>query len=269
MGKSLPVLLLLVATAPLAAPAPLAAQKQGDQTRLVFTMSAGYAFGRDLWAVGSQPVFIGGLDLYQLERNLKGTWNAELGATYYRGPNLGFTFDLGFIDIATEDSCTLLSNSGSIDNAATCGSINGAKSSALSTAISVGAILRAASRRFLSPYLRLQGGIMLVSRSTVELTGNYINGNDPPEAVYVPIYPTQGSSSVSAQFAVGAGVTIPLSKAYHARIEGRATTYGLPVVTGPTDFQGIVPPTETKYLTQFSILIGIDLVLEKKHGRRY
>ena len=46
MGKSLPVLLLLLATAPLAAPARLVAQKQGDQSRLVFTLSAGYAFGR-------------------------------------------------------------------------------------------------------------------------------------------------------------------------------------------------------------------------------
>jgi hypothetical protein len=266
MGKKPSVLLLLLA-ASLLAPPFLAAQKTGDQTRLVFTASAGYAFGRDLWSVGSQPVFLDGLDLYSLDRRLKGTWAAELGATYYRGANLGFTFDLGFIDIATEDTCTLLSNSGSIDNAATCGSINGAKSSALSTAISVGAILRAASRQVVSPYLRLQGGILLVSRSTTSLTGNYINADLEP--VYVPIYPSEGSSSVSAQFVVGAGVTIPISKAYHARIEGRATTFGLPVVTGPTDFQGIIPPTETKYLTQFSIMIGIDLVLEKKHGRRY
>ena len=85
---------------------------------------------------------------------------------------------------------------------------------------------------------------MLVSRSTISVTGNYIN--DELEPVYVPIYPSEGSSSVSAQFAVGAGVTIPISKAYHARIEGRATTFGLQVVTGPTDFQGIVPPTETR-----------------------
>ena len=113
----------------------------------------------------------------------------------------------------------------------------------------------------------MQGGILLVSRSTTEVTGNYINADLEP--VYVPIYPTEGSSSVSAEFAVGAGVTIPISKAYHARIEGRGTTFGLQVVTGPTDFQGILPPTETKYLTQFSILIGVDLVLEKKHGRRY
>ncbi len=62
---------------------------------------------------------------------------------------------------------------------------------------------------------------MLVSRSTTSVTGNYIN--DDLEPVYVPIYPSEGSSSVSAQFAVGAGVTIPISKAYHARIEGRAT----------------------------------------------
>lgn len=267
MGTRLPVLLLLLAAAPLAAPPSLAAQKQGDQTRLVFTASAGYAFGRDLWAVGSQPVFLEGLDLYSLERKLKGTWTAELGVTYFRSPALGFTFDLTFIDIATEDSCTLLSNSGSIDNVAVCGSINGAKSSALSTAISAGVILRAASRQKVSPYLRLQGGVMLVSRSTTELIGNFINADLEP--VYVPIYPSEGSSSVSAQFGLGAGVTIPISKAYHARIEGRATTFGLPVVTGPTDFQGIVPPTETKYLTQFSILVGVDLVLEKKHGRRY
>lgn len=266
MGKRVAILLLLLA-APLLAPRPVAAQKTGDQTRLVFTVSAGYAFGHDLWSVGSQPVFLESLDLYSLDRNLNGTWTAELGATYFKGPNLGFTFDIGFIDIATEDTCTLLSNSGSIDNAAVCGSINGAKSSALSTAISVGAIFRAASRQKVSPYLRLQGGILLVSRSTTSLTGNYINADLEP--VYVPIYPSEGSSSVSAQFVIGAGVTIPVAKAYHLRLEGRGTTFGLPVVTGPTDFQGIIPPTETRYLTQFSILLGIDLVLEKKHGRRY
>lgn len=265
MSKRLPVLLL--AAASLAAPPTLAAQKTGDQTRLVFTVSGGYAFGRDLWSVGSQPVFLDGLDLYGLERNLKGTWTAELGATYYRNPNLGFTFDLGFIDIATVDSCTLLSNSGSVTNAAVCSSINGASSSALSTSIAAGVILRAASRQVVSPYLRVQGGVLLVPRSTTELTGYYVN--EDLEPVFVPIYPTEGSSSVSFSLAVGAGVTIPISKAYHLRLEGRANTFGLPVVTAPTDFQGIIPPTETRYLTQFSILIGIDLVLEKKHGRRY
>ena len=92
MSKRLPVLLL--AAASLAAPPSLAAQKTGDQTRLVFTVSGGYAFGRDLWSVGSQPVFLDGLDLYGLDRSLKGTWTAELGATFYRNPNIGFTFDL-------------------------------------------------------------------------------------------------------------------------------------------------------------------------------
>ncbi len=265
MSKRLPVLLL--AAASLAAPATLAAQKTGDQTRLVFTVSGGYAFGRDLWAVGSQPVFLDGLDLYGLQRNLKGTWTAELGVTYYRSPTLGFTFDLGFIDIATVDTCNLLSNSGSINNAAVCSSINGATSSALSTSIAAGIILRAASRQVISPYLRVQGGVLFVPRSTTEVTGYFINADEEP--VYVPIYPTEGSSSVSLSLALGAGVTIPISKAYHMRIEGRANTFGLPVVTGPTDFQGIVPPTKTQYLTQFSILVGIDLVLEKKHGRRY
>jgi hypothetical protein len=267
MSKRLPVFLLLLAAVPCGTPAPLAAQKTGDQARLVFTVSGGYAFGRDLWSVGAQPVIIDGLDLYGLERNLRGTWTAELGATYYRSPNLGFTFDLGFIDIATKDSCTLLSNSGSIYSDEICSSINGATYSALSTSLAVGVILRAASRQVVSPYLRVQGGILLVSRSTTELTGYYVNPD--LEEVLVPIYPSEGSSSVSGALAVGVGVTIPIAKAYHLRLEGRANTFGLQVVDGPTDFQGIVPPTSTRYLTQFSILAGIDLVLEKKHGRRY
>lgn len=266
MGRTLPVLILLAA-AGFARPARLPAQT-GDQTRLVFTVSAGYSFGKDLWSVGAQPIILDGFtDVMALDRQLNGTWIAELGATYFRTPALGFTFDLSFIDIATEDSCRLLTNSGSIDIPAVCGSINGAKSSALSTAVSAGVILRAASRQKVSPYLRAQGGAMIVSRSTTEMIGNYINADLEP--VYVPIYPTEGSSSVSAQFAVGAGVTIPVSKAYHARIEGRATTFGLQVVDGPTDFQGMLPSTSTRYLTQFSILVGFDLVLEKKHGRRY
>jgi len=267
MSKRLPVVLLLLAAAPLAAPTSVAAQKTGDQARLVFTFGGGAAFGRDLWAVGAQPIFLDGLDLYQLERNLSGTWTAELGVTYYRSPNLGFTFDLGFVDIATKDGCTLLSNSGSIDSEEVCASINGATSSALSTSLAAGIILRAASRQVISPYLRVQGGVLLVSRSTTELTGAYINPDGAQ--VLVPIYPTEGSSSVSGLLTIGAGVTIPIAKAYHLRLEGRANTFGLQVVDGPTDFQGVVPPTSTRYLTQFSILLGLDLVLEKKHGKRY
>jgi hypothetical protein len=259
---------LLLVAFPLGAARPLAAQKTGDQSRLVFTVSAGYAFGRDLWSVGAQPLILDETSLLALDRNLEGTWQAELGVTYFRSPNLGFTFDLGFIDINTKDTCRVLNpNSGSIDGPAVCGSINNTGTSALSTALSVGVILRAATRQKVSPFLRLQGGLFIVNRSTIELTGNYINVDLEP--VYVPIYPSDGSSSVSAEFAVGAGVTIPVSKAYHLRLEGRGTTFGLPVVTGPTDFQGVIPPTETRYLTQWSILVGIDLVLERKHGRRY
>ena len=76
-------------------------------------------------------------------------------------------------------------------------------------------------------------------------------------------------SHISPQVTVGAGITIPVAKAYHLRFEGRGMTYNLETITGATGSAGTEPNTGTRWLTQWSLHAGIDLVLERKRGHRY
>mgnify|MGYP006390753607 CR=1 FL=1 len=220
---------LLVAVLAIAAPLPAVAQQTGDEPRLVFSLTGGYATGHDLWQVPAQSLTLDGqTDIFALERELTGTWTAGLGAMYFPGGHLGFVG----VNTAVSDGCRLLSNSGSEKNAEVCSSINGDSRASMSTALSVGAILRAASRAKVSPYVRLQGGGFFGNLNTTAMQGTFTNETN--ELVIVPIYPGSSSSNFSMQFTFGAGVTIPVAKAYHLRFEGRGTTYGVDVVTGAT-----------------------------------
>lgn len=259
---------LLAACLTLAVALPAAAQKSGDESRLVFSVTGGYATGSDLWEVPAQSLTLDGLtDILALERRLTGTWTAGLGAIYFPGEHFGWVGDAHLVDTRVSDSCQLLSNSGSEKNQETCASIDGFTNSSMSVAVSVGAILRTASRAAVSPYVRLQGGGFFGNLNTTAMEGSFTNENN--EIVIVPIYPGTSASSFSPQITFGAGVTIPVAKAYHLRFEGRGMTYSMKTITGATGSFGTEPNTGTKWITQFSIHAGIDLVLERKRGRRY
>jgi hypothetical protein len=259
---------LLVAVLALAAPLPAVAQQSGDEPRLIFSLTGGYATGNDLWQVPAQSLTLDGqTDIFALDRELTGTWTAGLGAIYFPGEHLGFVGEAQLVNTAVSDGCRQLSNSGSEKNAEVCSSINGASNASMSATLSLGAVLRAASREKVSPYVRLQGGGFFGNLNTTAMQGTFANENN--ELVIVPIYPGSSESSFSFQFTFGAGVTVPVAKAYHLRFEGRGTTYSMDVVTGATGAFGSEPNTGSKWITQFSILAGIDLVLERKRGRRY
>lgn len=252
----------------LLAPLDAEAQKSGDQSRLVFSVSGGYAGGHDLWSVGGQSLTIDGLtDIFALERNLTSTWTAGLGVIFFNGEHLGFTGDAHLVDTRTEDGCFQLTNSGSEKNTQVCESIDGTTRSAMAVAISAGVVLRTASRAKVSPYARLQGGAYFGNLNTTSLQGTFVN--EANEQVFVNIYPTGSGSHFSPQFTFGAGVTVPVAKAYHLRLEGRAMTYDLDVITGATGSAGTEPNLGTRWITQWSVQAGIDLVLERKRGRRY
>jgi opacity protein-like surface antigen len=264
MPKRTLALLLCLAAAPVA----LQAQATGDQSRLLFTVFGGYIGGQDLWKVGAQPLVDNAFtDVLELTRKFEPSWTAGLSATYFKGSSIGITGELQVIDSRMRTGCSVLTQSGSAINDDICASVEGTLRSTLSTAFSLGAIFRVLSREDISPYFRAQAGIFTIGASTTGVTGSWVG--DDQLVRFVDIYPEDGNSHVSAQFQLGAGVTIPIAKAYHLRVEGRGISYGVPVVIGPTERQDIVPPTETRWNTQFQVLVGIDLVLERKRGRRY
>ncbi len=264
------LLAILLAVAPLA---PAAAQATGDQARLVFSLVGGAFFGRDLWRVPNQPVVDATnpgaplIDVLDINRELARSWAVSLSATYYRGDHLGFTGDAVIANLKTKDGCQLAFASGSTRNAAICDYVNARERSAMSLGVQGGVTLRAASRRAVSPYIRGTAGLFIANLNTIRTTSAYFNPNG--EVVSLDIYPSTRTTRLSPMAGLAAGFTSPLTRAYHFRLETRTNLVGINAVDGATVADGAPPRTRVSYGLQWSILAGIDLVLERKRGRRY
>jgi hypothetical protein len=60
-----------------------------------------------------------------------------------------------------------------------------------------------------------------------------------------------------------------VGRAYHLRWEVRDNILGIQRVTGATSDRDQIPPHKTVYKHLLSIMVGLDVVLERRAGRRY
>ncbi|HUQ15058.1 MAG TPA: hypothetical protein VM094_03315 [Gemmatimonadales bacterium] len=243
---------------------PAAAQRTGDRARLVFTVSGGYVQGRGLWNVPSQPVqdapFV---DNFALNRSIKGSLGAGFSGIYFPGENVGLTADFVLLGLGYDDSCRLLGPAQSARNAQVCEDIDEQEKSAAAVTVSAGGVFRFFSREFISPIARVNAGLLFSNQSSVLTQGVSNSG------VLLTIFEDEKRTRVSPALAIGVGATTPIGRAYHLRWEVRDNIVGIEAVTGPTSAPRFVPPHERKYKHLFSILIGIDVILERNRGRRY
>ena len=76
---------------------------------------------------------------------------------------------------------------------------------------------------------------------------------------------------------LGAGAMLPLSPGYQLRLEARDLIVALPYPTGPATDTGSVanasalpqPPIGVKVRHVPTLMLGLDVVLERRRGRRY
>lgn len=248
------------------AAAPLAAQRTHDQSRLVIGVMGGWIGGRDLWSV-QQPVnALGGAkDLFDVHRKLRS--NITLGAqgTYFPGAHVGITGEATYLGIGTRDECTLINSTGDFVNEAACRSLNNNDRSASGVALMGGLTLRPWSRTLWQPYVRGLAGLSLVPRSTVELVAVFGQLQDG----VLPIYIDAKSKEVKPTGAVAFGIATAPRAGYQLRIEARNTWVRLPVIVGPNPQENMPGNAKGKYQALPSITIGLDVVLEKRRGRRY
>jgi hypothetical protein len=256
----------LVVVAALAAgpAAPAAAQGTGDQARIVFTVSGAYIQGRGLWSVPSQPVQDPPFsDNLALTRSIKANFGAGFSGAYFAGENVGLTADFVLLGLGYDDSCRVLGTAQSTRNVQVCDDIDEQEKSAAAVTVSGGAIFRMFSREFISPFARVNLGLLFSNQSSV-LTQGVSN-----EGVLLTVFEDEKRTRVSPALALGLGATMPLSRTYHLRWEVRDNIVGIETVTGPTAAPRFEPPHERRYKHMFSVLIGIDVVLERNRGRRY
>jgi hypothetical protein len=258
------VALLTVTVAPVT---PLWAQRTGDQSRLIFTLWGGFVGGKDLWKASPQVVaFTTPADSLALGRQIRSTLAFGMGGTYFPGEHVGISVEGSLIGLGFEDSCHQVFSSGSPEVAATCESLQGAEKAATAVILSAGPTFRLNSRKAVSPYARLSAGLVFSTQSSLRTIGNFPSADGPVDLI---VYADDHQSRVEPSFVVGAGFTGVVGKAYQLRWEIRDNIVGLPRVTGTAPAAGLVPPHEITYKHLLSILVGVDVVLERRRGRRY
>jgi hypothetical protein len=255
---------LALAAALLAAPSGAEAQRTGDEARIIFTVSGAYIQGRGLWSVPVQPVqdppFV---DNFELNRSIQPTFGAGFSGAYFAGEHVGLTADFFLLGLGYEDSCQIPGSLQSARNLEICNSIDEQKKSAAAVTVSAGANFRFFSREAISPFARANVGLLFSNQSSI-LTQGVSN-----DGVLLTVYEDDKRTRVSPAFALGVGATMPISQSYHLRWEVRDNIVGIEAVTGPTSTPRVEPPQERRYKHMFSVLIGIDVVLERSRGRRY
>lgn len=255
--------------------APLAAQTP-DQPNLTLTLFAGAVTGHPLWSVAQQPFCVvtgnscdpSSSDTLRLKREVTSSIVAGASATYFRGPHLGLQGEVYYLGLPFQDSCAPVvpyKPDADNKNQQLCDNISSATPSIGAIAVFLGVILRASGTHTISPYLRADGGAVLYSGGTLQVNGNFQQGGSFfSRAVIQDDKPK--TTSLSAQ--IGAGMTVRVTPGYQFRFEIRDAIVPLRVVTGPADALGRAS-SATRTYHHFALTLGLDVVLERKRGRRY
>jgi hypothetical protein len=249
----------------IAAPA-VSAQASNDESRLVVGILGGWIGGSELWST-TQPVFANGnrTDQFRLVRDMRANITMAGQLTYFPRPGFGVTGEITYIGLGSRDGCRLVVDNGDTFNRAACAAIDGRNRAASAVTASAGVLLRASTRGDVQPYLRANAGIALVPRSTTTMVAFF--GED--DALALVIYEEDESRAAKPLGAVSFGLATAPRAGYQLRMEARLTAVQLQVVTGPAPSGSPTPPRASQWSFLPSVSVGLDVVLEKRRGRRY
>jgi len=253
---------------------PSTAAQTNDQSNLVLTVFAGVTAGHALWSLQGQPFCSESTcnataphDTFDLSRDVTSSLIAGVGGTYFTSPHVGIHVEVSYMGLSFEDHCLDVFASTSPRNAEICARAN---SNALSTSaitFSVGVMLRAAPRRAVSPFVRASVMLATYSTGSVEMPSFYTDANThPPQAFNIYEDPSPKKSGFGLQ--VGAGFTSRLGPGYQVRFELRDLVAPLDRAIGIAG-ENREPAKGSRLFHHFALAIGIDVILERKRGRRY
>ena len=246
---------------------PLAAQRTADRPILIFTISGAYLDDVGLWSVADQPVIDPATgtrtDHFAITRNVKRTIGAGFSGTYYKGAHLGITGEAFLLGLGYDDTCRLVAPAQASLNVDRCNSIDERDRSAAAVALTTGLIYRVTADEFISPFARVTAGMLVNNQSPLRLFGRDSNGDE------LLIYDDENTGTrLRPALVLGIGATVAAGRAYQIRWEVRDNVVGIQRITSAV-VQGQEPPNETVYKHIFSINIGLDVILERRPGRRY
>ena len=251
--------------------APTAALRAqtNDESRLTLGISAGYIASRVLWDVPAQPIasVFDPPDIFHLHRETHSDISVSGQFAYYPGPHIGFTGEFTYVGLGAADACTVVQDGGDAELRTACSALQGTYGSASTTLVQGGMIYRPLTRTFIQPYFKGLAGLAFTPGSSIQTRSTY--GSIGDTALILTIYEDPDWKELRPTFTAVAGFSTASTSGYQLHVEARESWLGLGVVTGPTSGQGFIPPHKTVLMGFPSIMVGFDIVLEKRRGRRY
>ena len=265
MRRSLPTLLTCILT--LAGSA--AAQRRADQARLSFGIGFGYNGQTSMWKIDGQELLDNfSRDTVTVTRDVRSTIGIAFVGVYYPNNHWGISGEAHLIGLGFVDGCTLRSNSGSLRNQEVCTTLQGQESPGTTVAATVGGIYRPFPWAEVQPYLRVNAGLLVSQQSAIRMRATIVN--DSGQLVDVYVFQDPHPASITPTMAIGGGMTAFVSRSYQVRFEMKDNIVSLEHVTGTVPPALLATPTSERKLHHvFTLTIGMEVVLEKKRGRRY
>ena len=257
--------------------AGLASRAAAQATRgpeLIFTNGVGEASGGHLWTVDPQLAdAVRGPDTVALSRRLlRPSLVAAFGAQLYLSPHFGYTLEATFLGLATESQCTAASFSLDAQHAnqQACTVIQNQHIFTNAVALQGGLTARTTLGRGAQGYLRAVGGVALLGGSFVTTGGPILVSDTTGSWISTRLFLSDQSARTLTWVAtLGGGLTMALGPSYNVRVEMGEVFIALPVPTGPADVASTVAPVRWRTFHLPSLTLGLDVLLERRSGRRY
>ncbi len=267
----------------------LAAQTPpSGEARLYLSTFAGYRGGRALWTMNGQPLLVfvalgdsavpngpGQYDTIDLRRRLTPGFVVGAAGAYFPGPHLGLEGEIAFLGLGTESACTIRQYqppaTSDIDPEL-CASLQGQSVSTSAVSFSLGLVGRLSPGRSTYPYARVAAGVVARTRGTIAMLGVYTNGNGTP--VEADVLEDSSPHNTAAHVTVGAGLAFALGTGYQLRLEARDVVTELDRVTGLANPDNpatgsLAPPHGERWYHNLAFVVVLDVIFEKRRGRRY
>lgn len=240
---------------------------------LILSIYGGVSAGYPLWTLERQPMRGDGAqapDTVRLSRNVNSSLTAGVLGTLFTSTHFGFSIEAAFRTFSFDDSCTPAvpfqpdSDINGYRNDRACNNISASGASGSVLAVTAGSIFRLGSRSALNPYFR---GALSYSYTTLSSVAMAQPGDllgDVTPLLIGDHSPRRGSIGLLA----AGGFMLPLGPGYQFRLEVRDHLNSLKVVDGNADASGTAP-TRVRVFHHLGLVMGLDIVLEQKRGRRY
>lgn len=266
-------------------PAVLAAQT-GDQTNLVLSIYGGVSAGHSLWSLPRQPICViqgdaceqnssGNVeDTLALGRDISSSVILGAAVSYFKNPHIGFQAEIYYLGLTFDDRCRPVSPyqpDADNKNQQICDSFASTGASAGAVTFLGGVVFRAAPRSVISPYIRTSVGLTAYNGGTLGASGDFASVDPSSGALTVTardIVVDTTPKTTSWTFQAAAGFTTRFSPGYQFRLEIRDAILPLERLVGPANDRGIAPH-ETQIYHHIALTVGLDVVLERRRGRRY